>query len=108
MNANLTGLLLVTGISAPGIKDAILETLAPFTITIRDQQVMDIRDRYFLAIYFDLDNKVNSIIITNKKNFHINKDLTSPESPGGTCSAPTRWGVPPPRIPPYIWSFWIV
>lgn len=55
MNANLTGLILVTGISAPGIKDAILETLAPFTITIRDQQVMDIRDRYFLAIYFDLD-----------------------------------------------------
>jgi predicted amino acid-binding ACT domain protein len=55
MNANLTGLILVTGISAPGIKEAILKTLAPFTITIRDQQSMDIRDRYFLAIYFDLD-----------------------------------------------------
>lgn len=55
MTANLTGLILVTSVSKPGIKDAILETLAPFTIQIRDQQSMDIRDRYFLAIYFDLD-----------------------------------------------------
>lgn len=55
MNPNLTGLILVTGVTKPGIQDAILETLAPFTISIRDQQTMNIRNRYFLAIYFDLD-----------------------------------------------------
>lgn len=55
MNGNLTGLILVTGLSAPGIEDAILDTLAPFTIEIKDKQHMDIRDRYFLAIYFKLD-----------------------------------------------------
>lgn len=55
MNANLTGLALVTGESAPGIEVAILDTLDPFTIEIVDKQSMDIRDRYFLAIYFKLD-----------------------------------------------------
>ena len=55
MNANLTGLILVTGESAPGIEAQILETLSPFTIEILDKQSMDIRDRYFLAIYFNLD-----------------------------------------------------
>jgi predicted amino acid-binding ACT domain protein len=55
MHPNLTGLILVTGVTKPGIQDAILETLTPFTISIRDQQTMNIRDRYFLAIYFDLD-----------------------------------------------------
>ena len=50
-----TGLVLVTSESAPGIEDAILETLAPFTITILEKQSMDIRGRYFLAIHFSLD-----------------------------------------------------
>ena len=34
---------------------SILQTLSPFTIEILDKQSMDIRDRYFLAIYFKLD-----------------------------------------------------
>ena len=55
MTSNFTGLILVTGVSAPGIEAAILETLAPFTISILDKQSMDIRDRYFLAIHFSLD-----------------------------------------------------
>jgi predicted amino acid-binding ACT domain protein len=55
MTSNFTGLILVTGVSAPGIDEAILNTLAPFTIEIIDKQTMDIRDRYFLAIYFKLD-----------------------------------------------------
>lgn len=55
MTSNFTGLILVTGVSAPGIEAAILETLAPFTINILDKQSMDIRDRYFLAIHFSLD-----------------------------------------------------
>lgn len=55
MNSNFTGLILVTGESAPGIEAAILETLSPFTIQILDQQSMDIRERYFLAIHFSLD-----------------------------------------------------
>ena len=55
MTSNFTGLILVTGVSAPGIEEAILKTLSPFTIEIIDNQTMDIRDRYFLAIYFKLD-----------------------------------------------------
>ena len=55
MNSNLTGLILVTAVTAPGIETEILETLKPFTINILDKQSMDIRDRYFLAIYFELD-----------------------------------------------------
>jgi predicted amino acid-binding ACT domain protein len=55
MSSNFTGLALITGVSAPGIEDAILETLSPFTIQILDKQSMDIRDRYFLAIHFSLD-----------------------------------------------------
>ena len=55
MTSNFTGLILVTGVSAPGIEEAILKTLSPFTIEIIDKQTMDIRDRYFLTIYFKLD-----------------------------------------------------
>jgi predicted amino acid-binding ACT domain protein len=55
MTSNFTGLILVTGVSAPGIEESILKTLSPFTIEIVDKQTMDIRDRYFLAIYFKLD-----------------------------------------------------
>ncbi len=55
MTSNFTGLILVTGVSTPGIEEAILKTLSPFTIEILDKQTMDIRDRYFLAIYFKLD-----------------------------------------------------
>lgn len=55
MNSDFTGLILITGESAPGIEAAILETLAPFTIQILDKQSMDIRGRYFLAIHFSLD-----------------------------------------------------
>jgi predicted amino acid-binding ACT domain protein len=55
MTSNFTGLALITGVTSPGIEAAILETLAPFTIEILDKQSMDIRDRYFLAIYFSLD-----------------------------------------------------
>ncbi|NDA83335.1 MAG: hypothetical protein EBY00_01110 [Actinobacteria bacterium] len=55
MHSNFTGLLLVTGESAPNIESEILETLSPFVITILDKQSMDIRGRYFLAIHFSLD-----------------------------------------------------
>ena len=50
-----TGLILVTGESKPGVEKTFRETLAPFTIEILDLQSMDIRGRYFLAIYFSLD-----------------------------------------------------
>ncbi len=55
MNAIFTGLILVTGESSPNIEKEILDTLSPFVITILDQQSMDIRGRYFLAIHFSLD-----------------------------------------------------
>ena len=50
-----TALILITSEIKPDLKERILETLAPFTIKILDQQSMTIRDRYFLAILFSLD-----------------------------------------------------
>lgn len=47
--------MLVTGESAPNVENEILETLSPFVIEILDNQSMDIRGRYFLAIHFSLD-----------------------------------------------------
>lgn len=50
-----TGLILVTGVSAPKIEESILEILKPFSIKILDKQCIDIRNRYFLTILFSLD-----------------------------------------------------
>ena len=50
-----TGLALVTGATKPDLENKALDVLAPFTIKILDKQSMDIRGRYFLAIYFSLD-----------------------------------------------------
>ena len=58
-----TGLILVTGASTPGLEGKILDTLAPFTIQIIDKQSMDIRDRFFLAIFFSLDKAHQKAII---------------------------------------------
>ena len=57
-----TALMLVTGQSQPGIEEALKETLSPFAIKILDVQYMDIRDRYFLAILFSLDQAHASAI----------------------------------------------
>jgi len=50
-----TALILVTSEIKPNVSERILETLAPFSIKILDQQTMSIRDRFFLAILFSLD-----------------------------------------------------
>lgn len=50
-----TGLALITGGTKPDLESKTLDALAPFTIQILDKQSMDIRGRYFLAIYFSLD-----------------------------------------------------
>ena len=50
-----TALILVTSEIKPNVRERFLETLAPFSIKILDQQTMSIRDRYFLAILFALD-----------------------------------------------------
>ena len=75
MTSNFTGLILVTGVSAPGIEAAILETLAPFTISILDKQSMDIRDRYFLAIHFSLDKAhakaIEKDLMTTAEKFNV-------------------------------------
>lgn len=75
MTSNFTGLILVTGVSTPGIEAAILETLAPFTISILDKQSMDIRDRYFLAIHFSLDKAhakaIEKDLMTTAENLNV-------------------------------------
>ena len=69
MNSNFTGLILVTGESAPGIEAAILETLSPFTIQILDKQNMDIRERYFLAIHFSSATGLNPQAAYNERSW---------------------------------------
>ncbi|MGI9199115.1 MAG: ACT domain-containing protein [Candidatus Nanopelagicaceae bacterium] len=77
--SNYTGLILVTGASKPGIEGKILETLAPFTIEIIDKQSMDIRDRFFLAIYLSLDKAHEKAIMKDLELVveDLNLDLAS-------------------------------
>ena len=60
--ANYSGLILLTGETKVGIEAEILDTLAPFSITILDKQSMDIRGRFFLAIHISLDKAHRSAI----------------------------------------------
>ena len=65
--ARYTGLILITGevtgeISGDNgsestkiIESGFLDALSPFAIEILDKQIMEIRDRFFLAIYIKLD-----------------------------------------------------
>jgi predicted amino acid-binding ACT domain protein len=77
--SNYTGLILVTGASTPGLEGKILETLAPFTIEIIDKQSMDIRDRFFLAIYLSLDKAHEKAIMKDLELVveDLNLDLAS-------------------------------
>jgi predicted amino acid-binding ACT domain protein len=77
--SNYTGLILVTGASKPGLEGKILETLAPFTIEIIDKQSMDIRDRFFLAIYLSLDKAHEKAIMKDLELVveDLNLDLAS-------------------------------
>lgn len=66
-----TGLILVsaplTNLEANHIESKILETLSAFTITILDRKSMQIRDRYFLAIYINLDKAHQKAIDSDLK-----------------------------------------
>ena len=72
-----TGLALITGESNSTIEAQILETLSAFTIQIIDKQSMDIRNRYFLTIYFKLDPAHQKAILKDleEKTVQLNLDL---------------------------------
>jgi phosphoserine phosphatase len=61
MNANsydeqrYTGLILLTGIDAPGIASTLFTTLEPFSITVLDVEQLVIRSRLFLTVLIELD-----------------------------------------------------
>ena len=50
-----TGLILLSGIDAPGISSALFSTLEPFSITILDIEQVVIRSRLILTVLIDLD-----------------------------------------------------
>ena len=50
-----TGLVLLSGIDAPGIASALFSTLEPFSITIVDVEQLVIRSRLILTVLIDLD-----------------------------------------------------
>ena len=61
MNANnedkqrYTGLILLSGIDAPGVASALFSALEPFSITIVDVEQLVIRSRLILTVLIDLD-----------------------------------------------------
>ncbi|MDP1721225.1 MAG: phosphoserine phosphatase SerB [Candidatus Nanopelagicaceae bacterium] len=52
---SFTGLILLSGVDAPGITEALFSTLAPFSITIVDIEQMVIRERLILTVLISLD-----------------------------------------------------
>ena len=50
-----TGLILLSGIDAPGISSALFSTLEPFSITVLDIEQVVIRSRLILTVLIDLD-----------------------------------------------------
>jgi len=50
-----TGLILLSGLDAPGITEALFSTLAPFSISILDIEQMVIRERLILTVLISLD-----------------------------------------------------
>lgn len=50
-----TGLILLSGVDAPGISSALFTTLEPFSITILDIEQVVIRSRLILTVLIDLD-----------------------------------------------------
>jgi phosphoserine phosphatase len=50
-----TGLILLSGIDAPGISSALFTTLEPFSITVLDIEQVVIRSRLILTVLIDLD-----------------------------------------------------
>jgi len=50
-----TGLILLSGVDAPGITEALFSALAPFSITVLDIEEMVIRDRLILTVLIGLD-----------------------------------------------------
>lgn len=55
MDAQYTGLILVSGEDRPGITEALFETLAPFSLSIIDIEQVVIRSRLILTILISLD-----------------------------------------------------
>lgn len=50
-----TGLILLSGVDAPGVTQSLFETLSPFTITILDMEQVVIRRRLILTALISLD-----------------------------------------------------
>lgn len=50
-----TGLILLSGLDAPGITEALFSTLAPFSISVLDIEQMVIRERLILTVLISLD-----------------------------------------------------
>ena len=50
-----TGLILLSGIDAPGISSALFTTLEPFSLTVLDIEQVVIRSRLILTVLIDLD-----------------------------------------------------
>ncbi len=55
MENRFTGLILLSGLDAPGISSALFATLEPFSITILDIEQVVIRSRLILTVLIDLD-----------------------------------------------------
>jgi phosphoserine phosphatase len=62
INTEHTGLILISGVDAPGVTQALFATLEPFSITILDIEQVVIRGRLILTTLISLDPAHASVI----------------------------------------------
>ena len=65
INTEHTGLILISGVDAPGVTQALFATLEPFSITILDIEQVVIRGRLILTTLISLDPAHASVIETD-------------------------------------------
>ena len=90
MNGNLkhTGLILLSGVDAPGITEMLFQALAPFQIEILDFEQVVIRDRLLLTILIKFDQAHQSAIEDDVSNTFKDSgiDLAMDFAPGDHTS----------------------
>ena len=90
MNGNLkhTGLILLSGVDAPGITEMLFRVLTPFQIEIVDFEQVVIRDRLLLTVLIKFDQAHQSAIEDDVTNTFKDSgiDLAMDFSPGDHAS----------------------
>lgn len=90
-----TGLILLSGIDAPGISSALFSTLEPFSITVLDIEQVVIRSRLILTVLIDLDPAHAAAVESdlNECALKLNVDIATSFSSESTESIAQKTGL---------------